>query len=252
MRRASVGIVPRRGAAVADFGFRLVPRPEFHEAKHPQIQMIGADIRPQIAKLLFAGSPHFLEVVEDLLDRRAVGEGFQNLLDRGVWIGAEEEMTACRFLNDDDADHAIGGNIGGQKGLVLFERFFALLDALDGLPAVLLAGAFGQADAVLAVFARPSATAALTLLRHKRQVAESGVFPQTADHGHAPTSQRLQHRPLGVKAVGDDPQPFSRGFQVAGKAIQMAGFGRTCCGFLKVIGIHAKIRGITYDLNSYQ
>ena len=35
-------------------------------------------------------------------------------------------------------------------------------------------------------------------------------------------------------------------------AIQVAGFGRICRGFLTAIGVHAKIRGVAFDQNSYQ
>jgi len=44
----------------------------------------------------------------------------------------------------------------------------------------------------------------------------------------------------------------SKPIQVPGKAIQMAGFGRVSRGFLPVIGVHAKIRGVVYDQNSYR
>ena len=36
----------------------------------------------------------------------------------------------------------------------------------------------------------------------------------------------------------------SKPIQVPGEAIQMAGLGRICRGFLIAIGVHAKIRGV--------
>ena len=97
VRRASAGIVPRRIAAVADFDFRLAPRPKLHQRVHPKAQMIRADVCPQIAELLLADTPDHLEVVKVLFDRRPIGEGFQNLGDAGVGIGAEEG-TVGRWL----------------------------------------------------------------------------------------------------------------------------------------------------------
>jgi len=72
VRRASVGIVPRRSTAIADFGLGLVPGPQFHQRVHPEVQMISAEVRPEVAKLLLAGPPDFLDVVEDLFDGRPV------------------------------------------------------------------------------------------------------------------------------------------------------------------------------------
>jgi hypothetical protein len=35
-------------------------------------------------------------------------------------------------------------------------------------------------------------------------------------------------------------------------AIQVTGFGRICRWFLTAIGVHAKIKGVAYDQESYQ
>jgi len=100
VRRASVGIVPRRSTAIADFGLGLVPGPQFHQRVHPEVQMISAEVRPEVAKLLLAGPPDFLDVVEDLFDGRPVGERFQDLPHARLRIGREEELAAVGFLND--------------------------------------------------------------------------------------------------------------------------------------------------------
>ena len=103
VRWAAVGIVPGRVAAVADFGRRLVPGPAFHERLHPQIQVERGDVRPDVADLLLSSAPDFLHVVKVLLDRRSIGEGFDDFPRRRVGMGAEEELAAAGLL---DKDHA--------------------------------------------------------------------------------------------------------------------------------------------------
>jgi hypothetical protein len=46
---------------------------------NPEIEVVRADVRPEVAKLLLAGTPDFLQVMKVLLDCRPVGECFQDL-----------------------------------------------------------------------------------------------------------------------------------------------------------------------------
>ena len=85
-----MGVVPGRVAAVAEFLVALVPRPEFHQRMHPQIQIVHGQVGPDVADLLLARTPHLFHIVEVLLDGRAIGERFENLLDAGIRVGAKE------------------------------------------------------------------------------------------------------------------------------------------------------------------
>ena len=90
MGRTTLGIVPRRQAAVAKPVVWAVPRPELQQCVNPKTQMIDRQDRPDVSHLLLAGTPNFLHVVEVLLDRGPVGEGFDDLRGRGIAIGRKE------------------------------------------------------------------------------------------------------------------------------------------------------------------
>ncbi len=85
---------------------RSVPRPEFHQRMHPQIQIVHGHVGPDVAHLLLARAPHFLHVVKVLFDGRTVGERFENLRDAGIRIGAEEGVPTMIFLDQHHANHA--------------------------------------------------------------------------------------------------------------------------------------------------
>ena len=57
VRRTFCGILPRRVAAVAERAVPASPRPQFHQRVHPEIQVICADVRPQVADLLLCRLP---------------------------------------------------------------------------------------------------------------------------------------------------------------------------------------------------
>ena len=78
MRRAASWIVPGRIAAIAKGGLGFVPGPQLHQGVHPKVQMTSPEVRPEVAKLLLAGSPDLLDVVENLFDGRPIGERFQD------------------------------------------------------------------------------------------------------------------------------------------------------------------------------
>src|SRR3972149_4850225 len=156
-RRASRGVVPRRSAAVAQRTVPAPPRPQFHQRMHPEIQMIHADVSPQVADLLLARSPDFLEVVKVLFDGCTVGKSFQYLFDRSLGIGVEEKLGAGRFLYDHHPDYAAGRSVGSQECFVFFAYRFPVLYAFHGLPAAFGRRAFGQTDPLRTVLARRAA-----------------------------------------------------------------------------------------------
>ena len=176
VRRTPLGIVPGRSPPVADLRRAFVPGPQFDQGVHPEVQMPGPDVRPEVTDLLLSGSPHLFEVVEVLFDRRPVGEDLQNLLHGDLRVEREEELAAGRLLDNDHPDHAVGRTVGRQEGLDLFADHFAVLDALDPEPAPGLPGAFGQADPLCAVFAGLATAAALAFFEGRRQCPEGGVL----------------------------------------------------------------------------
>src|SRR5260370_37676112 len=95
--------------------------------------MKDADVGPDVADLLLAGSPHLLEVVEVLLDRGPIGERLQDVLYGRVRVGAEESRPAAILLHHQyHADDPAGRRAGGQKRLV---RSFAPMSITrDSLP----------------------------------------------------------------------------------------------------------------------
>ena len=52
--------------------------------------MVDGHVGPDVSHLLLARAPHFLHVVEVLLDGGSVGERFENLRDADLGMGAEE------------------------------------------------------------------------------------------------------------------------------------------------------------------
>ena len=94
--RSSLGVVPRRVVAVADFLRRLVPGPAFHKRVHPQIQVERRHIRPNVADLLLARSPDFLHVVKVLLDGGTIRKRLDDLAGRGAGVGAVEAVSVVR------------------------------------------------------------------------------------------------------------------------------------------------------------
>jgi len=66
---------------------------------HPQVQLNHGQVGPDVAHLLLAGAPHFLDVVKVLLDRGPVGEGLQGFRHARGRIGAKQSEPA-KFLNE--------------------------------------------------------------------------------------------------------------------------------------------------------
>jgi len=50
--------------------------------------MIDGHVGPNVSHLLLAGTPHFLHVMKVLLDRRAIGKGFDNRLGSRLGAGS--------------------------------------------------------------------------------------------------------------------------------------------------------------------
>ena len=71
-----------------------VPRPEFDERVHPEIEMIRSNVGPDIPDLLLTRAPYFLDVVKVLLDRRAVGEGSSTLASGSVQKKANQPCSS--------------------------------------------------------------------------------------------------------------------------------------------------------------
>src|SRR3972149_3928777 len=186
VRRASRGVVPRRSAAVAQRTVPAPPRPQFHQRMHPEIQMIHADVRPQVADLLLARPPDFLEVVKVLFDGCAVGKSFQDLFYRGLGIGVEEKLGAGWFLYDHHPDYAAGRSVGSQERFVFFAYRLPVLYAFHDLPATFGSGPFGQTDPFRAVLARCTAFSPCSLFGLRRQAVQTGVLAQATDDDTAP------------------------------------------------------------------
>ncbi len=126
----------------------------------------------------------------------------------------EEGEPTMIFVDEHHANDATYRRIGCQKRFVRLCASFAVERAIDRLPASLPPGSFGQAETVLAILARPAAATTLSLLPLRRQIAQCGVFAQATDDYHADKLQSTsQERPLGVAAIDDDPNRFSRRFQ---------------------------------------
>src|SRR6516225_6726165 len=67
MRRPAWLAVPGAGAAIDQLLFRAVPRPRFHQAVQPQVEVEATLVAMHIADLLLACPPHFLDILERLL-----------------------------------------------------------------------------------------------------------------------------------------------------------------------------------------
>ena len=194
VRRAPLGIVPGRVAAVAELLAAAVPGPDFHQRMHPQIQVVHGQVRPDVADLLLAGAPHLLEVVKVLFDGRAIGEGFEYRDFALPGIGAEEGVAAMLFLDQDNPNDTAGRAVGRQEGLVGFGGRLAVHLAIDGVPSTPLSGSFGQTDLVLAVLARPAARTSLAAIR---KAAFSASFSILYFAAPAVPSTRSEYRVLG-------------------------------------------------------
>ena len=81
---SAVGVVPGRVAAVGQLSNREVPRPQFRQGELPQVQVPRREVGPQVADLLLAAAPDLLDVVEELFDRRAVGERLDDLANTRI------------------------------------------------------------------------------------------------------------------------------------------------------------------------
>ena len=149
-----------------------VPRSEFDERVHPEMEMIRSNVGPDIPDLLLTRAPYFLDVVKVLLDRRSVGEGLQDLLDAGVRIGAEEGEPAMFLLDQHDPDHSANRAVGCQECLVRLGALLVVQRASEGLPTARLAGSLGQADPVLSVDPRSTTTSTLAWFLCRRQAAQ--------------------------------------------------------------------------------
>jgi hypothetical protein len=101
MRRASLGVVPGRVAAIAKFVVTLVPCPEFDQRMHRQIQM--------------AAAPHLPHDVEVLLNGSTIVKRFQNIVDTHLRIGREESAPTMIFLHEQCANHAGGTQTGRHR-----------------------------------------------------------------------------------------------------------------------------------------
>ena len=146
MGRTSVRVVPRRLAAVAEFAVGAIPGPEFDQRMHPQVQVIDSQVGPDVPHLLLARVPDLLHVVKVLLDRGAVGEGFDDLYGGGVRIGGEEGIPVVILQDDNHADQPARRSVGRQEGLVEFGDRLAVDRTRSGFPAFLMRGTLGQAE----------------------------------------------------------------------------------------------------------
>lgn len=68
MRRAAFRVVPGRIAAITKLLVRKVPRPEFQQRVHPQVQVKHSHVRPDVADLLLTSAPHLFHIVKVLLN----------------------------------------------------------------------------------------------------------------------------------------------------------------------------------------
>src|SRR3990172_12732408 len=125
---------------------------------HPQAELKHSYVGPDVADLLLARAPHFLHIVKVLFDGGPVGEGFQNLHDAGVGIGAKQSDPTIVLLDEHNSDQASDRPIGGQERLDDLGGPLAVQCTLDPQPASLLPGPLGQTDLVLAVLAWAATT----------------------------------------------------------------------------------------------
>src|SRR5208282_4571904 len=160
--------------------------------------MIRGDVGPNVANLLLAGPPDFLDVVEVLLDGCPVGEGFENLGDGGLGIGAEESKATMIFLDQDHSNHATCRTVGRQEGLAELGSRLVVDGARNLLPTAFLPGTLGQTDPVLAVLAGPAAVASPTRPQDGWQVAQGSILAESAHNDHASGQGTTQERQLGI------------------------------------------------------
>ncbi len=99
----------------------------------------------------------------------------------------------------------------------------AIQDEGAGLPAVPMGGAFGEAEGLRAVLGFGTALLGLARAFRCGHAPQGRILAQAADH-HDPGGQRPpQERPLGVGAVGDDPQRFAQKPQPIGQPLDQVG-----------------------------
>src|SRR5262249_40290090 len=153
-------------------------------------------VGPVVAHLLLPRAVDLLDVVEVLLDGRAVGDGLRDLGHRGVGIGTEVRYPAVAPLDQDDPDDAAGWLVGRQEGLEGLGHRRAVQEDLLRVPAVPVRGALGQAEAPRSVLARPAAGPAGAGAWWHRDAVQGRVLAGPADDGGAGRPGRPKEGPL--------------------------------------------------------
>ena len=183
MRRA-VGIVPGTVLAIAKLAVRLAPGPQFDQRMQPEAEMVDGNVGPVMTHLLLPCPMGLLEAVEVLFDGGAVCNRFEDLPDRRLGIGTKERHPPVLLADQDHADQATGGRLGGQKGLVSLGHFLAVQDESARLPAVPVRRPLGQADGLLAIFGL--ATTLLGLAQSSRRTSLGGSTMSTCRSSDSP------------------------------------------------------------------
>ena len=223
MRRTTLWLVPRRVAPVAQPGLRPVPGPQLHQRVPPTDQVPRPHVGPHMAQLLLSRSMNLLDVVEDLLQRRAVGHRLEDRCHAQIRVGREVRHPAIGLAHQHHTDHPTHRFVGRQERLVLLHHQPAVEGEKPGLPAPGLRSTSGQVDPVLAVLRRPATTLLLAGIDHRRQRPQGRIAPQPTDHRHPRTQHPLQERPLDVSPVGYHPDRRVIGPQLLDQPLDLGG-----------------------------
>jgi hypothetical protein len=107
-----------------------------------------------------------------------------------------------------------------KERLVFLDDGLPVLEAFDRLPPPWLSRALGRADPLFSILGWLTAAPPFPLLRFGRQGVQGGVLAQTADEDNSCAPHKLQHGPLGIEPVGDDPQALVRSKHERGDPLQ--------------------------------
>src|SRR5262249_30880386 len=72
MRRTTLRIIPRRCPTVAQRFTRLAPGPRLHQRMHPDADVKGTHVGPNVPQLLLPQTLYLLQVMEVLFDRETI------------------------------------------------------------------------------------------------------------------------------------------------------------------------------------
>src|SRR6056297_455018 len=169
--------------------------------------MPTTDTRIQIADLLLARTPDLFNIMKVFFDAPSVRNDLQNRFGGHLQVaaGISRPITSS-MLQQNHADRATKDFTGRDERLVASLLHHASTSVRDRLPTVSPTGASLQADAVLAIFARPSTLPRLT----RRNIEQFCIAAKPGYHNCALSKKRADQRTGGISSVKDNDKSGER------------------------------------------